>query len=156
MSENPSTGGARIVLYRCPNPTNVLCPCGAVARRLRRLELEYRTERVPYRRSRRPEIEELTRQRRVPVLVDGEEVIHDSRRIVQYLEWRYRPKAREEGGDAPAAESPAGEVRRAAPQEAERAAPEETGSAAPRRARRAASPGLYNLKRWKRRKKRSS
>ena len=78
-----------IVLYRCPTRTNVLCPCGAVARRLGSLDLEYRTERVPYRRSARPEIEELTRQRRVPVLVDGDEVIHDSKRILQYLEWRY-------------------------------------------------------------------
>jgi hypothetical protein len=79
----------QLVLYRCPTPTNVLCPCGAVARRLRKLELDYRTERVPYRRSGRPEIEELTRQRRVPVLVDGEEVIHDSKRIIQYLGWKY-------------------------------------------------------------------
>ena len=79
----------RLVLYRCPTPTNVLCPCGAVARRLGRLELAYRTERVPYRRSSRPEVVELTRQRRVPVLVDGEEVIHDSKRIIQYLDWKY-------------------------------------------------------------------
>jgi glutathione S-transferase len=77
------------VLYRCPTPTNVLCPCGAVARRLRKLELEHATERVPYRRSSRPEIEELTRQRRVPVLVDGDEVIYDSKRILQYLDWKY-------------------------------------------------------------------
>jgi glutathione S-transferase len=80
---------SRIVLYRCPTRTNVLCPCGAVERRLRKLGLDHETERVPYRRDSRPEIEELTRQRRVPVLVDGEEVIHDSKRIVQYLEWRY-------------------------------------------------------------------
>ena len=78
-----------IVLYRCPTPTNVLCPCGAVERRLRRLGIEHRTERVPYRRTSRPEIEELTRQRLVPVLVDGDEVVHDSRRILQYLDWRY-------------------------------------------------------------------
>ncbi len=78
-----------IVLYRCPTRTNVLCPCGAVARRLERLGVDYRTERVPYRRTRRPEIEELTRQRRVPVLVDGGEVIHDSRRIIEYLDWKY-------------------------------------------------------------------
>jgi glutathione S-transferase len=77
------------VLYRCPTPTNVLCPCGAVERRLRKLELEHLTERVPYRRAQRPEIEELTRQRRVPVLVDGEEVVHDSKRILQYLDWKY-------------------------------------------------------------------
>ena len=80
---------SELVLYRCPTPTNVLCPCGAVARRLRQLELEHRTERVAYKRGSRPEIEELTRQRRVPVLVDGEEVVHDSKRIVQYLDWRY-------------------------------------------------------------------
>ena len=79
----------KIVLYRCPTRTNVLCPCGAVARRLSKLELSYRTERVPYRRNSRPEIEELTRQRRVPVLVDGDEVVHDSKRIIQYLEWKY-------------------------------------------------------------------
>ena len=42
----------RRVLYRCRTPTNVLCPCGAVARRLNKLGLEYRTERVPCRRSR--------------------------------------------------------------------------------------------------------
>jgi glutathione S-transferase len=78
-----------IVLYRCPTPTNVLCPCGAVARRLGALGLEYRVERVPYGRSRRPEIEELTGQRRVPVLVDGDEVVHDSKRILEYLRWRY-------------------------------------------------------------------
>jgi glutathione S-transferase len=79
-----------IVLYRCRTPTDVLCPCGAVARRLRKLGLEHRTERVAQRRSARPEIEELTRQRRVPVLVDGDEIVHDSRRILQYLDWKYR------------------------------------------------------------------
>jgi glutaredoxin 3 len=77
---------SEIVLYRCPTRTNLLCPCGAVARRLGKLGIDYRTERVPYRRAARPEIEELTRQRRVPVLVDGDEVIHDSRRIIQYLD----------------------------------------------------------------------
>jgi glutathione S-transferase len=81
----------KIVLYRCPTRTNYLCPCGAVERRLRKLELEHETERVPYKRSRRPEIVELTRQRRVPVLIDGDEVVYDSRRILQYLDWRYGP-----------------------------------------------------------------
>ena len=75
-----------VVLYRCPTRTNFLCPCGAVARRLRKLGVEYRTERVPYRRSDRPEIHELTRQNRVPVLIDGDEIVHDSKRILQYLE----------------------------------------------------------------------
>jgi glutathione S-transferase len=79
----------RVVLYRCPTPTNFLCPCGAVARRLRRHGVAFETVRVPYRRANRPEIEELTKQRRVPVLVDGDEIVHDSRRINQYLDWRH-------------------------------------------------------------------
>jgi glutathione S-transferase len=88
------------VLYRCPTRTNLLCPCGAVERRLRKLGLEHATERVPYRRASRPEIVELTGQRRVPVLVDGEEVICDSKRILQYLEWKYgnEAEADEEAG----------------------------------------------------------
>jgi glutathione S-transferase len=77
-----------VVLYRCQTPTNMLCPCGTVERRLRKLGIEHRTERVPQRRTKRPEIEELTGQRRVPVLVYGDEVVHDSKRIVEYLEWK--------------------------------------------------------------------
>ena len=80
---------AQVVLYRCPTPTNFLCPCGAAERRLRKLRIDHRTVRVPYRRSARPEVEELTRQRRVPLLVDEGEVVHDSRRITQYLDWKY-------------------------------------------------------------------
>jgi glutathione S-transferase len=79
----------RRVLYRCRTPTNVLCPCGAVARKLESLDLPYRVERVPYRRSDRPEVIELTGQRRVPLLIDEDEVIHDSKRIREYLDWRY-------------------------------------------------------------------
>ena len=86
----PNDRHGRVVLYRCPTRTDVLCPCGAVARRLRKLGIEHETERVPYRRRSRPEIEELTRQRRVPVLVDGDEVIHDSKRISEYLDWKYK------------------------------------------------------------------
>jgi glutathione S-transferase len=80
---------ARRVLYRCGTPSNFLCPCGAVARRLNKLGLDYRTERVARRRSSRPEIVELTKLPHVPVLVDGDEVVNDSRRILQYLDWRY-------------------------------------------------------------------
>ena len=79
----------RRVLYRCGTPTDFLCPCGAVARRLKKHGLDYRTERVRRRRSQRPEIVELTKQPYVPVLIDGDEVVSDSRRILQYLEWRY-------------------------------------------------------------------
>ena len=76
------------LLYRCPNRTNWLCPCGRVARELRRAGVEYDTVRVPYRRRHRPEIEELTGQRRVPVVVLDEQAIVDSRRIVEHLSWR--------------------------------------------------------------------
>jgi glutathione S-transferase len=88
----------RRVLYRCGTPTNFLCPCGAVARRLKKHGLEHRIERVRRRRSNRPEIVELTKLPYVPVLVDGDEVVNDSRRILQYLDWRY-------GESAPAASS---------------------------------------------------
>jgi glutaredoxin 3 len=77
------------VLFRCRTPTNFLCPCGAVARRLGKHGVEYRTVRVPYSRKDRPEIVELTSQSRVPVLVDGDEVIYDSKRIAQYLDHEY-------------------------------------------------------------------
>jgi glutaredoxin 3 len=130
VSEQSKVGSKQIVFYRCPNPTNLLCPCGAVARRLGKLELEHRTQRVPYRRSSRPEIEELTRQSRVPVLVDGDEVIHDSKRIIQYLDWKYRRDAHQEDARA--------------------------GEVGDRNAEPAAASGLYNLKRWRHRKKQSS
>jgi glutathione S-transferase len=50
--------------------------------------VSYDEVRVPQRRSRRPEVEALTGQRRVPVLVIDGEAICDSRRIVEYLEFR--------------------------------------------------------------------
>ena len=74
-----------MTLYRCRTPTNWLCRCGTVARRLDKLGFEYEQLRVPQRRSQRAEIQELTGQTWVPVLVDGEEVIHDSHRILEYL-----------------------------------------------------------------------
>ena len=75
-------------LYRCSTPTDWLCSCGRVARALRRGGIAYQAEIVPQRRSRRPEVEELTGQRRVPVLVIDGEAICDSRRILEYLEFR--------------------------------------------------------------------
>ncbi|MGI8727597.1 MAG: glutathione S-transferase N-terminal domain-containing protein [Solirubrobacterales bacterium] len=80
---------SEVVLYRCPTPTNFLCPCGAVERRLGKLGIDHRSQRVPYKRKQRPEISELTGQQRVPMLIDGSEVVHDSKRILEYLEWRY-------------------------------------------------------------------
>jgi glutathione S-transferase len=75
-------------LYRCTTPTNWLCPCGKVARALARDGVRVEEVRVPQRRSRRPEVEALTGQRRVPVLVIDGEAICDSRRIVEYVEYR--------------------------------------------------------------------
>ena len=75
-------------LYRCTSPTNWLCPCGKVARALNREGIAFDEVEVPQRRSRRPEVEALTGQRRVPVLIIDGEVICDSRRIVEHLEFR--------------------------------------------------------------------
>jgi glutathione S-transferase len=75
-------------LYRCTTPTNWLCPCGRVARALAREEIPFEEVDVPQRRSRRPEVEALTGQRRVPVLVIDGQAICDSRRIIEFLEFR--------------------------------------------------------------------
>lgn len=77
------------VLYRCPTPTDSLCSCGASAKALKKAGVEFESRKVPYSKSKRPEIVELTGQKRVPVLVDGDEVIHDSKRIRQYVERRW-------------------------------------------------------------------
>lgn len=73
------------MLYRCKAPTDLFCACGSVGKALRRAGVDYETRRVGPKRK-RPEILELTGQKRVPVLVDGDEVIHDSRRIREYVE----------------------------------------------------------------------
>lgn len=75
-------------LYRCSTPTDWLCPCGKVARALRREGVEFKEVVVAQRRSRRPEVEALSGQRRVPLLVIDGEVICDSRRIVEHLRFR--------------------------------------------------------------------
>jgi glutathione S-transferase len=76
------------VLYRCRTPTDRLCACGRVARVLRRAGYEVEERRVPWRRSERDDIDALTGQRVVPVVVMGREAICDSRRIVEYVAWR--------------------------------------------------------------------
>jgi glutathione S-transferase len=75
-------------LYRCRTPTDRLCPCGRVARELRRRGIEVEERRVPWRRALREDVDGLTGQDRVPVLVLGREVICDSHRIVEHLRWR--------------------------------------------------------------------
>lgn len=105
-------------LYRCRTPTDLLCRCGTVARRLRKQGIEFDEVRVPYPKGERPEVEELTGQRWVPVLVHGEEVIHDSHRIMEYLDWVERD--RETAGRAEAGERPARSETTAAAGEASR------------------------------------
>ena len=75
-------------LYRCRTPTDHLCPCGRVARELRRQGIEADEVRVPWRRREREEVAALSGQRTVPLLVLGGEEICDSRRIVEHLRWR--------------------------------------------------------------------
>lgn len=74
------------ILYRCKAPTDRVCRCGVVARRLRRSGIGFQEVRVPFLKRQRPEVDELTGQRWVPVLVHGEHVVHDSHRIVEYLD----------------------------------------------------------------------
>ena len=76
------------MLHRCKTPTNRLCACGRVARELARRGIEADERRVPWRRGEREEIEELTGQAVVPVLVIDGEAICDSRRILEHLRWR--------------------------------------------------------------------
>ena len=75
-------------LYRCRTPTDWLCPCGRVARELRQQGVDHDVVRVPMRKRDRSEVDVLTGQRQVPVLVMGGEAICDSKRIVEHLEWR--------------------------------------------------------------------
>jgi glutathione S-transferase len=75
-------------LYRCRTPTDWLCPCGRVARSLRRAGVETEVVRVPWRRSDRAEVRTLSGQDRVPLAVLDGEAICDSHRIVEHLQWR--------------------------------------------------------------------
>lgn len=79
-------------LYRCRTPTNWLCPCGRVARELRKAGEEVDEVRVPWRRGDRREVKALTGQEVVPVAVLAGDAICDSRRIVQHLERRARAR----------------------------------------------------------------
>jgi glutathione S-transferase len=78
----------KATLHRCRTPTNWLCPCGRVARELRRRGIETETVRVALRARDRDEIDALTGQRHVPVVELGRDVICDSKRIVEHLRWR--------------------------------------------------------------------
>ena len=76
------------MLYRCPTPTDRLCACGRVARALRSAGYDVEERRVSWRRGARDEIDSLTGQRVVPVVVLGREAICDSRRILEHLRYR--------------------------------------------------------------------
>jgi len=78
----------RVVFFRCRTPTDRLCACGRVARRLRRDGYEVEERRVPWRRGARDDVDALTGQRVVPVVVLGREAVCDSRRILELLRER--------------------------------------------------------------------
>jgi glutathione S-transferase len=71
-------------LYRAPFSTNV----ERVALALAFKGLEAESIVISY--EDRSPVVEVSGQGLVPVLVDGDEVIHDSKRILQYLEWKYQ------------------------------------------------------------------
>ena len=75
------------ILYRCKAPTDRVCRCGVVARRLKRSGIQFSEVRVPFLKRQRPEVFELTGQRWVPVLINGEDVVHDSHRILEYIDY---------------------------------------------------------------------
>ena len=75
-------------LYRCRTPPDWLCPCGRVARQLRRRQVDYSEVRVPHRKRERAEVQALSGQDRVPLRVVEGEAICDSKRIVEHLEYR--------------------------------------------------------------------
>lgn len=79
-----------VVLHRCRTPTNWLCPCGRVARELRRAGEAVDEVRVPWRRRDRSAVLALTGQTTVPVAVIDGDAICDSRRIVEHLTYRQK------------------------------------------------------------------
>ena len=75
-------------LFRCRTPTDHLCPCGRVARELRRHGVGVDVVRVPWRGRDREDVRRLSGQDRVPLLVLDDDPICDSHRIVEHLRWR--------------------------------------------------------------------
>ena len=62
------------------------CPWAAAVRQtLANVEQDYGVIQVPYDRALRHQVRALTGQDKTPVLVDGDTVLWDSRRIVAYL-----------------------------------------------------------------------
>jgi glutathione S-transferase len=70
------------------------CPwCAAARQAIENVGAEVELVEVPYPREERDEVERVSGQRRVPVLVDGDDVVVESRRVVRHLYRRY-------GGDS--------------------------------------------------------
>lgn len=66
------------------------CPwCAAARQGIENVGVEVELAEVPYPREERIEVIAVSGQARVPVLVDGDEVVVDSRRIVRHLYERY-------------------------------------------------------------------
>jgi len=66
------------------------CPWAAAVRQtLANVEQDYGVIQVPYDRTLRHQVIELTGQDKTPVLIDGDNVIWESRRIVAYLYQTY-------------------------------------------------------------------
>lgn len=66
------------------------CPwCAAARQAIENVGAEVELVEVPYPREERTEVREISGQSKVPVLVDGDEVVVDSRRIVRHLYERY-------------------------------------------------------------------
>lgn len=70
------------------------CPwCAAARQGIENVGAEVELVEVPYPRDERVEVMAVSGQAKVPVLVDGDEVITDSRRIVRHLYERYGGEA---------------------------------------------------------------
>jgi glutaredoxin 3 len=66
------------------------CPwCAAARQAIENVGVEVELIEVPYPRDDRDEVEAISGQRKVPVLVDGGSVVVGSRQIVRYLYERY-------------------------------------------------------------------
>ena len=63
--------------------------CTVVHEALEELRLDFTVVSVPSPQHLRTEVKELSGQSLVPVIVDGENVVNDSRRIIQYLKSKY-------------------------------------------------------------------
>jgi len=84
------------------------CPwCAAARQAIENVGVDVELVEVPYPRDERTQVWEVSGQARVPVLVDGENVVVDSRRVVRHLYERY--------GGEPYAESAAELAREAMP-----------------------------------------